>query len=153
MFSAVKCFAVIYWTPVGHSISDLTSLYAVHTVSNAYIGVQFVSTPAERASVSQHMLMQSVPAKCFHQQCMHCATVVCACDKHVMINEHKCVPVHEHKSHWLVSHASWRHFSTVTSTMRHCDHHTHCSTVVWMPAGRVTLSQLRGPAYTQMKYC
>ncbi len=62
--------------PAGHAISDLTPLYAVDTISNAYIGVQFVSTPAEQAIVSQHKLMQSVPAKCFHQQGMHCVAVV-----------------------------------------------------------------------------
>ena len=102
--------------PAGHAISNPTPLHVIDTISNTYIGLLFVPRPSEHAIVGQRKLMQSVPAQCFHQQCMRCATGVCASDKHVMVHQHKCVPIHEHKVHWLVSDASWR-FCTVTSTL------------------------------------
>lgn len=84
---------LLHWMRAGHAISDPT--YAVDTISNAYIVLLFVSRPAERAIVNQHTSMQSVPSKCFHQQCIHCFPVVWRSAKHAIVNQHKCVPIHE----------------------------------------------------------
>ena len=127
--------------PAGHAISDPTPLHAFDPISNAYIGLLFVPKPSEHAIVSQRKLMPSLPAKCFHQQCMHCATVVCAFDKHVMVHQHKCMPIHKHNTHWLVSDASW-HSCTVSDINNvSVNHHIQCSTVVSMPADSAMLPQ------------